>query len=168
MDTIKTLNFPSRGCKIFNSHVGLFKLHRSHWNYNRSGIALVKEVHYEINIAVDDCWIKGTNIMRDHKLRVSYNHFKTASSCYGNSQKYSQRRFRPQVPAIIMISYIYQDKKTFSFFWTKELDIKTSPLLFSVYAGVCILCLHGTINILRGQQSVKSLQPPDKDSSEIS
>lgn len=55
MDTIKILNFPSRGCKVFNSHVGLFKLRRSHWNYTRSGIELVKEGHYEINIAVDDC-----------------------------------------------------------------------------------------------------------------
>lgn len=55
MDTIKTLNFPSRGCNVFNSHVGLFKLHRSHWNYTRPGTELEKEAHYEINIAVSDC-----------------------------------------------------------------------------------------------------------------
>lgn len=41
-------------------------------------------------------------------------------------------------------------------------------LVFPVFAGLSLLCLPGTIDILRGWQWVKSIQPLNKDPSESS
>lgn len=60
MRAIESPNFLSWSCKVFESYVYLFKLHR--WPQNRFGFGteLVKEANYEVNItAIDYHWAKG-------------------------------------------------------------------------------------------------------------
>lgn len=74
MRAIETLNLPSWGFKVFNSHVCLFQLHGSPWNWNRSGTEFVKEANYEINlqqlIIAEPRAGKNSEIINSRKLQL--------------------------------------------------------------------------------------------------